>query len=83
MLASISATPGNGSMTNPPDTGEAVGELAFLLRHAGIAVPAERWDAIVAEYIAFRPHIALVNQALRPEDEPAPVFKMQPANDRR
>lgn len=66
-------------MTSQTDAGDPASELAFLLRHAGIAVPAERWNAVVAEYIAFRPHIALVNQALRPEDEPASVFKMQPA----
>ncbi|MBL0936813.1 MAG: hypothetical protein IBJ07_18890 [Rhizobiaceae bacterium] len=66
-------------MTSQTDAVDPASELAFLLHHAGITVPADRWDAVLAEYIAFRPHLALVNQALLPEDEPAPVIMMHPA----
>ena len=49
-------------------------ELAFLLKRAGITLPAERMTEVAVEYESFRHQIALVNGACAAQDEPALFF---------
>lgn len=49
-------------------------ELAFLLKRAGILLPAERMAEVAVEYESFRHQIALVNGACTAQDEPALIF---------
>ena len=50
------------------------GELAFLLKRAGIVLPAERMAEVAVEYESFRQQVALVNGAYTAQDEPALIF---------
>jgi len=53
-------------------------DLGFLLRRAGIVLPAERTAEVAAEYESFRQQIALVNGAFTAQDEPALIFVARP-----
>lgn len=49
-------------------------ECLALLARAGIAIPAERLAAMVAELAELRTHIERVNAACPPDAEPATLF---------
>lgn len=57
--------------------------LAFLLKRAGILLPAERMAEVAVEYESFRQQVALVNGAYTAQDEPALIFVARPKADGR
>lgn len=56
-------------------------EIEFLLKRAGIVLPAERTAEVAAEYESFRLQVALVNGVFTAEDEPALIFVARPRAD--
>jgi hypothetical protein len=65
-----------------PGSDEAAAELATALRRAGIALPAERWTAVLALYVDLREQMALLHGRHDHRAEPANVYRLQPGTPR-
>ena len=76
------ATPMTHADASAAIDGDGSDELAFLLKRAGIVLPAERMAEVALECASFRQQIALVNGAFTAQDEPALIFVARLKADR-
>jgi len=61
-----------------PSPDELAVEFDVLMRRAGITVPEERRESVLAGYADLRAQIALLHNRYAHTDEPANVFRLSP-----
>jgi hypothetical protein len=61
-----------------PSSDELAAEFDMLMRRAGITVPVDRRDAVLAGYSDLRDQIALLHDRYAYTDEPANIFRLSP-----
>jgi hypothetical protein len=69
-------------MAEIPSADALAAEFDCLMARAGITVPPQRRDAVLASYADLRGQIALLHGRYGPETEPSNVFRVAPAGGR-
>jgi hypothetical protein len=69
-------------MSNPIPPEDLAAEFDMLMARAGVSVPPQRREAVLAAYADLRSQIALLHGRYRAVDEPSNVFRLSPMERR-